>query len=144
MRLIDADELREYMERHCEFCKNRLRIYEYLQGRCELCPMSQVYALIDPEAGLKTQTRKWIPVSERLPPYSEKIVLATVVRRDKTWNNDPYHRLVTYSQGKWYPVPQSINLVPCRMATIEQSDGGQAEVIAWMPLPDTYREEASE
>lgn len=54
MRLIDADELREYMERHCEFCKRRLRIYEYLQGRCELCPMSQVYALIDPEAGLKT------------------------------------------------------------------------------------------
>ena len=54
MRLIDADELREYMERHCEFCKKCLRIYEYLQGRCELCPMSQVYALIDPEAGLKT------------------------------------------------------------------------------------------
>lgn len=54
MRLIDADELRKYMERHCEFCKRHLRIYEYLQGRCELCPMSQVYALIDPEAGLKT------------------------------------------------------------------------------------------
>lgn len=144
MRLIDADELREYMERHCEFCKSCLRIYEYLQGRCELCPMSQVYALIDPEAGLKTQTRKWIPCSESLPPYSEKIVLATVVRRDKSWNNDPYHRLVTYSQGKWYPVPQSIDLVPCRMATIEQSDGGQAEVIAWMPLPEPYREEESE
>lgn len=87
---------------------------------------------------------EWIPCSERLPSYSERIVLATVVRRDKTWNNDPYHRLVTYSNGKWYPVPQSINLVPSHMATIEQSDGGQAEVIAWMPLPETYREETRE
>lgn len=88
--------------------------------------------------------KKWILCSERLPSYSERIVLATVVRRDKTWNNDPYHRLVTYINGKWYPVPQSINLVPSHMATIEQSDGGQAEVIAWMPLPEPYREEASE
>ena len=88
-----------------------------------------------------TERPQWIPCSERLPPYSEKIVLATVVRRDKTWNNEPYHRLVTYSNGKWYPVPQSINLVPCRMATIEQSDGGQAEVIAWMSLPKPYEKE---
>lgn len=57
MGLIDADELREYMEKHCEFCKRSLRIYEYLQGRCELCPMSQVYYLIDPEAGLKTHDK---------------------------------------------------------------------------------------
>ena len=83
---------------------------------------------------------EWIPCSERLPLHSERIVLATVVRRDKTWNNEPYHRLVKYSNGKWYPVPQSINLVPCHMATIEQSDGGQAEVIAWMPLPNPYEE----
>lgn len=87
---------------------------------------------------------EWIPCSERLPSYSERIVLATVVRRDKTWNNDPYHRLVEYSNGKWYPVPQSINLVPCRMATIEQSDGGQAEVIAWMPLPAPYKKEGEQ
>jgi hypothetical protein len=90
------------------------------------------------------EPQQWIPCSERLPSYSERIVLATVVRRDKTWNNEPYHRLVTYTNGKWYPVPQSINLVPCRMATIEQSDGGQAEVIAWMPLPEPYKEEGEE
>ena len=87
---------------------------------------------------------EWIPCSERLPLHSERIVLATVVRRDKTWNNEPYHRLVTYINGKWYPVPQSINLVPCHMATIEQSDGGQAEVLAWMPLPKPYMEEGDE
>ena len=87
---------------------------------------------------------EWITCSERLPSYSERIVLATVVRRDKTWNNDPYHRLVTYINGKWYPVPQSINLVPSHMATIEQSDGGQAEVIAWMPLPEPYKGEGEE
>lgn len=129
MRLIDADELREYMERHCEFCKSRLRIYEYLQGRCELCPMSQVYALIDPEAGLKTQTRKWIPCSERLPEEGGRyIVTEKRFAIDDEKHKGRYQIIVEeaiFSNNKW-----------CRANFFE--------VLAWMKLPKPYGEEESE
>ena len=52
-RLIDANELRKNMEKHCEWCKRCLSLYADLKGRCELCPMSQVFSWIDPEAGIK-------------------------------------------------------------------------------------------
>lgn len=57
MALIDADELRKNMEKHCEWCKRCLSLYTDLKGRCELCPMSQVFSWIDPMADQPTEEK---------------------------------------------------------------------------------------
>lgn len=42
--------------------KRCLSLYADLKGRCELCPMSQVFSWIDPKAGIKEyEANKQIP-----------------------------------------------------------------------------------
>lgn len=59
-------------------------------------------------------TRRWIPVSERLPePYQH--IIATV--RHIGWNEEEYNRVVYMAYG------------------------GESNILAWMPLPEPWKGE---
>ena len=64
----------------------------------------------------------WIPCSERLPEEDEDIIV--------TYVDDEETRIipVNYGKGTWYDCIFDTALNPIK-------------VIAWMPLPDPYREE---
>lgn len=61
-------------------------------------------------------TNKWIPVSERLPEEDTKIYLACC--------DDGYVASIMYSGGKWLIA--------------------DANIIAWMPLPEPYKADMKE
>lgn len=61
--------------------------------------------------------QRWIPVSERLP----KIPIRVQVQLDNSWIITAY-----YDESEWYAVP----------GDDEPIDG----VLAWMPLPEPWRE----
>lgn len=70
---------------------------------------------------------KWIPVSERLPETSEKVL---ITRRFGLYVGDDYDRCIDL--GYYYS-----NLK--KWDTLDLDD---IEVLAWMPLPEPYREVA--
>ena len=81
------------------------------------------------------EEQHWIPVTERLPKEYD-VVLMTVRRNDKTFNQIPYLRIGFMESSRWYPVPQSSAPFEVDIASY---DGGETEVIAWKPLPKPYQ-----
>jgi hypothetical protein len=77
----------------------------------------------------------WIPASERLPelPQGKDEVLVTL--EDEDGDKDVYKGF--YEDGLWwtqmYCGCNNINII-----------NPQAKVIAWMPLPEPYREDGAE
>ena len=70
--------------------------------------------------------QRWIPVTERLPEPEEDEDIDIIV----TYVDDEETRIipVNYGKGTWYDCIFDTALNPIK-------------VIAWMPLPDPYREE---
>lgn len=112
MRLIDADALEEVLEKiPSEDIKN-------IDGQAYvLVRLSQVFNVIEHAPIIKPEPQ-WIPCSERLP-------------KDGTWN--------IFSDGK------NISVERYKMDAIDHFfPQGRwfnfDEVIAWMPLPEPYKE----
>jgi hypothetical protein len=68
------------------------------------------------------ESQRWIPVSERLPEENG-IYLATY-DGEICGENEPFTGLAEYENGKW----------------VDDEEDYQC-VIAWMPLPEPYKEE---
>lgn len=64
---------------------------------------------------------EWIPCSERLPNDGEDVLI------QPHWGREKYsYDIAEFREDKWY----------CNQFTLEKD-----EVIAWMPLPEPYKEE---
>ena len=82
---------------------------------------------------------EWIPVSSGKFPTSYVAVEVTVMRKDKTWNQTPYMRLAEWHEEMkdWFKIPYPIDQ-PWG-DRLSESDGGDATVVAWRPLPEPYK-----
>lgn len=72
--------------------------------------------------------RKWIPVTEALPKDTE-FVLLTIRRLDKSYNQTPFISVgyISWNQSAWW------------CAHDGDCDSHNVEVLAWMPLPESYK-----
>ena len=72
--------------------------------------------------------QKWIPVTEALPKNAE-FVLLTIRRLDKSYNQTPFISVgyISWNQSAWW------------CAHDGDCDSHNVEVLAWMPLPESYK-----
>lgn len=73
--------------------------------------------------------QRWIPVEEHLPKQNE-MVLITIIRKDKRYNKIPFISIgyISWSNTTWWCAHDG----DCKSANVE--------VLAWMPLPEAYKE----
>ena len=118
MRLIDADELKKDIDG-----------YDYSEeGYSDRMDFKFIYEVIDNQPPVEAKPVEWIPCSERLPELTEgteyfKQSECCLVAL-KWWDCD-----ITESVG-WY-----------NESGLWSDDGKNCKVIAWMPLPEAYKEE---
>ena len=132
MRLIDADALIKQIEKNiCEPCKKRKEDYNGV--RCRACQYGDEMDDIYDAPTIETQ--KWIPCSERLPEKNGRC-LATrgLSAAGGIWNRVyicNYSDLMGLKKDKVF-----------WQGNVGKSDFEELEdVIAWMPLPEPWREE---
>ena len=90
--------------------------------------------------------QRWIPVTERLPEDIRPVIV--------TWKNtDPasYYQYIVgkhftgtacYKNGKWYWYSSTTEDMLAEYGRYDSEEFDEAiECIAWMPLPEPYREE---
>lgn len=136
MRLIDADELNEYIGR--ESLDTREKIFALVDRMPTLPkPCEKPCAFEQPH-------REWIPCSERLPEDIKPVIV--------TWkNNDPksYYQYIVgkhfigtahYLNGKWFWYSSTTEDLLAEYGRCDGEEFDEAiEVIAWMPLPEPYK-----
>lgn len=73
---------------------------------------------------------QWIPVEERLPKQDE-MVLITIIRKDERYNKIPFISIgyISWNNTVWWCAHDG----DCKSANVE--------VLAWMPLPESYSAE---
>ena len=104
--------------------------YEQITGEnAEHVPIIKLGAFLDGyEMGLKALEQKWIPVSERLPEnYGEYIC---------TMSNDNVQECGFVPSGEKGLIP---GWSTCEADGFKKLD--YRDIIAWMPLPEPYKED---
>ena len=90
--------------------------------------------------------QQWIPVTERLPENTEPVNITWVNRNPVPYYADikdkPFTATGHYCNGRWWwfsAICQDYldEYGECKMDEMD----GDIEVIAWMPLPEPYKEE---
>ena len=122
MRLIDADVLIEIFEDRLEKIRNRYGDYSGEAGTCAgALHLIRVQPTIEPEP-------HWISCSERLPKESGQYLI-TVKYKPVDGYEDIYAEHGEWDGEKW----DMFCFGHC---------GEVENIIAWMPLPEAYREES--
>ena len=112
MRLIDADKLKKYLKSlYTESKKFRDPGFTTTMGYL----VTNICKDIDRQPTISTP--HWIPVSERLPEDDRKVLCQTMTKKGA-----PGFVLGYFANERWC----------CGM---------NSNVVAWMPLPDPYKEE---
>lgn len=102
-----------------------------------------------PSAEPERKTGKWIPCSERLPDDIRPVIV--------TWKNtDPasyyqyivgqhYSGIAHYKNGKWYWYSSVTEDLLAEYGRCDSEEFDEAiEVMAWMPLPEPYKESSND
>lgn len=121
MRLIDADKLEELCDIMAEKCgENGESIWNQFRTVVECSPTVDV-----PERN----AGKWIPVTERLPEADNRVLIC----------NDKGRYMVGFIKSWRWGNEWSYQ---CNMYDYDAYDEReQGKLVAWMPLPEPYREE---
>ena len=87
------------------------------------------------------QPVQWIPCSERLPEIKQHVLLSC-------YGRVIYGRMISEDGNSGYPVFEICDSVgekrPIVLETTVHSKFTTSRIIAWMPLPEPYREERTE
>ena len=85
--------------------------------------------------------QRWIPCSERLPEIKQHVLLSC-------YGRVIYGRMISKDGNSGYPVFEICDSVgekrPIVLETTVHSKFTTSRIIAWMPLPEPYREERTE
>lgn len=144
MRPIDADAFKEYIKDGIDGL-----ILPKDQAVKVIAVTKSFLKDIDEQPTVEIPQIEWIPCSERLP---ENINLVLV-----TWENtnpESYYKSIKgkkfcgaghYCNGKWFWESNTCQDYLAEYGRCGQDEMDEAiKVIAWMPLPEPYREEARE
>jgi hypothetical protein len=114
-----------------------------IELRCENCEAFNKTRLLIPQPERKKG--RWIPCSERLPENIRPVIV--------TWKNtDPasYYQYIVgkhftgtacYKNGKWYWYSSTTEDMLAEYGRYDSEEFDEAiECIAWMPLPEPYKE----
>ena len=112
-----------------------------VEGYCAMVERGKALPSAQPER----KTGRWIPCSERLPENIRPVIV--------TWkNNDPasYYQYIVgkhftgtacYKNDKWYWYSSTTEDMLAEYGRYDSEEFDEAiECIAWMPLPEPYRE----
>lgn len=92
---------------------------------------------------------KWIPVTEKLPETTDPVNITWVNHKPEPYyasiKDVPFTATGHYHRGKWYWYSATCQDVldeygRCDWDEINEETSPDVEVIAWMPLPEPYRE----
>ena len=139
MRTIDADALRHWIEGECKspsIPRNEAAFGKRILMHMEVMKSEDVQPVMHGE---------WIPCSERLPENIRPVIV--------TWKNtDPasYYQYIVgkhftgtacYKNGKWYWYSSTTEDMLAEYGRYASEEFDEAiECIAWMPLPEPYKE----
>lgn len=122
MRLIDVDALSEKLCKTTVFVKDG----EVFQRMINDAPTVSAEAV-----------QRWIPVSERLPDADDCPMNCMVTRKSKFVGNY-VDMAVAEKNGTWTHEDWNAIVIDGKAKCISTRD---ADIIAWMPLPEPYRED---